>query len=276
MKKIFTMLFATIFLAATMTAQCVVNDYASLVSCFSQTGTVNITLTSNVTLTGNVVMSNNTTYNISLGSFDIFRNGQSYVGGDANTNIVVGSSTIRNDNTGFFTINGLNAANSIRAYAVILKVELLYFTGQAVKGGVQLNWATASESNSAQFILEKSLDARTWQMLSKINTNNKPSNYSYDDLSSISAYYRLSEVGTDGKIEVFKAIFVQRFSKKLEIFPNPTTASITIVSKESIVIYDLMGKVVRSESSGIITISNLPKGIYFVKSGEETSRIIVQ
>ena len=221
-------------------------------------------------------MSSGTTYNVTLGSFDIIRNGQSYVGGDASTKIVVGSANVRNDNTGLYTMNGLNASNSLRSYVIILKVEMLYFNGQSVKGGVQLNWATASETNSSHFLLERSIDARSWQLLSTIKTNNKPSNYSYDDVGNISAYYRLGEVGTDGKTEIFKAIFVEKKDSKLTIFPNPTTAAVTIVSAQPILIYDLTGKLYRSELGGNAVISNLPKGVYLVRAGAEAQRVIVQ
>ena len=276
MKKIFTLFSIVALFATQVLSQCTANSYAQLQSCFSQTGTVNITLTANISLTSDLVMSSGTTYNVTLGSFDIIRNGQSYVGGDASTKIVVGSANVRNDNTGLYTMNGLNASNSLRSYVIILKVEMLYFNGQSVKGGVQLNWATASETNSSHFLLERSIDARSWQLLSTIKTNNKPSNYSYDDVGNISAYYRLGEVGTDGKTEIFKAIFVEKKDSKLTIFPNPTTAAVTIVSAQPILIYDLTGKLYRSELGGNAVISNLPKGVYLVRAGAEAQRVIVQ
>ena len=276
MKKIFTLFSIVALFATQVLSQCTANDYASLQSCFSQTGTVNITLTANISLTSDLTMSNNTTYNITVGSFDITRNGHAYTSGDANTKIVVGSATIRNDNTGLYTINGLNSSSSLKSYVSILKVEMLYFNGQSVKGGVQLNWATASEVNSSHFLLEKSTDAMTWTTLATIKTFNKPTNYSYDDVGNISAYYRLSEVGTDGKTEIFKAIFVEKFSKGLEVFPNPAASVVNISSKKPFAIYDLTGRLYRSALSGSTVISDMPKGVYIVRAGAEIQRIIVQ
>ena len=278
MKKIFTII-SFAFFATQVLSQCTANSEASLINCFSQSGTVNITLTANITLTSNLVMSNNTTYNLSLGSFDIIRNGQSYVGGDNNTKIIIGTSTIRNDNTGTLTINGLNAAISIRAYAVILPIELTYFNAVVKKNGtVELNWQTASERNASHFEIERSVDATHWSRIATIKAKNKPSSYvtSDDTPLSIGAYYRLKQIDLDGKFEVFKNVFVERKDNKLTIFPNPTKSAITIVSNSQVTIYDVSGKVVRTAQSGTVTISDLPKGIFIAKSGEEISRIVVQ
>lgn len=157
-----------------------------------------------------------------------------------------------------------------------LPVEIQYFNAQSVKGGVQLNWATASETNSSHFVVEKSFDAKEWTVLAKIKTFNKPSNYSFDDASNLSAYYRLSEVGTDEKIEVFKAIFVERFSSKLEVFPNPSVGAVTISSKRNVEIYNSVGILVRRTDVGETRISNLPQGLYVAKSGAETVLLVVQ
>lgn len=157
-----------------------------------------------------------------------------------------------------------------------LAVEMLYFNSQAVKGGVKLSWATASEVNSSHFLLEKSSDAVTWTELAEIKTFNKPTHYEYDDLSNISAYYRLSEIGTDGKTEVFRAIYVERFAAKLEVFPNPSSGSITISSKNNVEIFDVLGRLVRNTVQGETRIPNMSKGIYTAKSGSETVRLIVQ
>ena len=86
----------------------------------------------------------------------------------------------------------------------------------------------------------------------------------------------MKQIDLDGKFEVFKNVFVERKDNKLTIFPNPTKSAITIVSNSQVTIYDVSGKVVRTAQSGTVTISDLPKGIFIAKSGEEISRIVVQ
>lgn len=276
MKKIFTLISIVALFATQVLSQCIVNDYTSLQSCFSQTGTVNITLTANITLSSDLTMTNGTTYNITVGSFDIARNGKSYVGGDASTKIVVGSANVRNDNTGAYTINGLNASPSLRGYVIILKVEMLYFNGQSVKGGVRLNWATSDETNSSHFLLERSIDAKNWQLLSSIKTNNKASVYRYYDASNLSAYYRLSEVSSDGKVEVFKAIYVEKESKGLQVFPNPSNGTATIVSEKTVDIFNALGQKVGSMRTGQSNFTDLKKGLYVLKTDSESVKFVVQ
>lgn len=277
MKKIFTIFTIVALFATQVLSQCVATDFASLQSCFSQSGTVNITLSANITLTGDLVMSNATTYNITLGSFDIIRNGQSYTSGDANTKIVVGAATIVNT-TGGLTITGLNAATSLRSYVVLLPVELLYFTATSKKSIVELAFETALEINASHFEIERSVDAKSWSRIATVKAANKATRYSVIDDTplSIGAYYRLKQVDIDGKFEIFKNVFVEKKDSKLTIFPNPSASSVNIVSEKSIAIYDLTGRLYRSELGGNVQISDLPKGVYLVRAGSEIQRIVVQ
>lgn len=277
MKKIFTIFTIVALFATQVLSQCVANDFASLQSCFSQSGTVNITLSADITLTGDLVMSNATTYNITLGSFDIIRNGQSYTGGDVNTKIVVGAATIVNT-TGGLTITGLNNTTSLRSYVVLLPVELLYFTATTKKNIVELAFETALETNASHFEIERSVDAKNWSRIATIKAANKPTRYIVIDDTplSIGAYYRLKQVDIDGKFEIFKNVFVEKKDSKLIIFPNPTMSQVTIVSQEPIAIYDQVGRLYQSAKEGNVTISNLPKGIWLVRAGSETQRVIVQ
>lgn len=160
----------------------------------------------------------------------------------------------------------------------VLKVELTYFTGQSVKGGVQLNWQTASEQNANYFIIERSVNGSDFSRIGTVKANNKPTTYGYDDKYplSIGAYYRLIEVDLNEKKEVFRSIFVEQLEKRLTIFPNPTLSTIHIVSEHVVDIYDSFGRLYRSEKSGNVTISDLPKGVYIVRSGSELQRVIVQ
>lgn len=277
MKKIFTLFSIVALFATQVLSQCNVSDYTSLQSCFNQTGTVNITLTANVTLSSDLVMTNGTTYNITLGSFDIIRNGQSYVAGDASTTIVVSGKTIVNGSGGL-SISGLNTSLTLKTYIVVNPVELTYFTATLKNNVVKLAFETALEVNASHFEIERSVDAKNWSRIATVKAANKPTRYSVTDDAplSIGAYYRLKQVDLDGQFEVFKNVFVEQEKGKLTIFPNPTTASVTIVSKENIAIYDLSGKLYRSELGGNAVISNLPKGVYLVRAGSEVQRVIVQ
>jgi poly(3-hydroxybutyrate) depolymerase len=59
----------------------------------------------------------------------------------------------------------------------------------------------------------------------------------------------------------------------LSVYPNPAN-DFTIVGKEKVDIYDLCGKLVM-QGSGRIDVSSLPEGMYFVKSKDDCSKLII-
>lgn len=64
-----------------------------------------------------------------------------------------------------------------------------------------------------------------------------------------------------------------------EIYPNPSSNSITIRTTESIksmIVYNTLGKMILEQSSSTINISNLPKGIYIAKIVFDNNEEIVQ
>ena len=59
----------------------------------------------------------------------------------------------------------------------------------------------------------------------------------------------------------------------LIVYPNPANAFI-IVGKEKVSVYDLCGKLVM-QGSGRINVSSLPEGMYFVKSKDDCTKLII-
>lgn len=158
-----------------------------------------------------------------------------------------------------------------------LPVTITFFTAKAEKAGVKLEWATESEQNASHFDIERSVDGRGFSRIASIKCENKARYQFVDDTPlSIGAYYRLSQVDFDGRREIFKAVFVEQRTGKLTIFPNPTKSNVTIVSEKEISVVDMTGRVIKKSEPGIVVVSDLPKGLYIVKSGSEISRIIVQ
>lgn len=150
-----------------------------------------------------------------------------------------------------------------------LAVEITSFTAVEKNGVVNLSWVTASEVNAKQFEIERSGDGVNFQKIGAVTAQNKPSTYYFADDAplSIGAYYRLLEVDFDGKATVFKAVFVEKTTARLAVYPNPSTGVFT-VNKRNYLIYNVLGIVVDER--------NLTKGIYFVKSGVECTRLFMQ
>lgn len=66
----------------------------------------------------------------------------------------------------------------------------------------------------------------------------------------------------------------EQTSESLTVYPNPATDFIQIESAEAIGIYDLSGRLLM-EGSGNMDVSSLPNGIYFIKAGSESKKLII-
>ncbi len=165
----------------------------------------------------------------------------------------------------------------------LLPSALMHFTAQIKRAyEVTIDWATASETNSLEFEVERSNDNKNWVSLCTIkakgNSNTKI-NYSYIDksLSTGINYYRLKQIDANGSF-VYSSIasITNRNAGKIVVYPNPVSSTATLYSSEawsknqSLQIVDVNGALVQSESiTGGNTIqfstSKLSAGLYLVR-----------
>ena len=177
--------------------------------------------------------------------------------------------------------------------STVLPVELISFNAwprlENNNHIVVINWATASETNSNFFVLERSVDGidfKEIQTISGAGTTTDISNYfTVDDqpFNGVS-YYRLKQTDFDGRTEHFDMVAVNIVSavSEVNIFPNPVNEELTLSfntnknSKEmSIVFYSVAGQKVKERKvqvrKGANTIrfdtDHLPIGMYFVVIG---------
>ena len=219
-----------------------------------------------------------------------FTNGgtSSYYNGDG-TGIVISYS---NPEITISNIYGTHIANnstkyiSIGAVDWILPVELLSFDALIDNNKVELIWETASEINNEYFVVERSTDNYTWEVLTKINgEGNSSSNLSYSAVDYNpylgTSYYRLKQFDFDG-LYSYSNIRTVNFENILNsepvIYPNPTLNLLIIEGNKEelndLKIYSLLGQDVTSvvkileysNSSVIVSLSNLSQGVYFIKT----------
>jgi len=163
-------------------------------------------------------------------------------------------------------------------HSASLPVDLLYFNGNQNNNSINVNWATSSEFNNDYFLLEKSKDGISFDVIGKINgagNSNMFQEYNFIDNHSLVGinYYRLSQIDFNGNKETFNIIGIDYYSNiEVLIFPNPSIGKIKIQidSEEefNIVISDQLGRI-----KPIISISDnkkislelyLPSGLYMV------------
>lgn len=110
-------------------------------------------------------------------------------------------------------------------------VELTSFTGTPVSNAVLLEWATASEQNSALFVIERSADNVVFEAIGELSAAGNSSSlrsYAFTDLSPISGIntYRLRQLDTDGAEHLSSTIEVTYMPglTALSLAPNPAAA----------------------------------------------------
>jgi len=162
-----------------------------------------------------------------------------------------------------------------------LPVHLLNFDATIINKKVQLNWSTASEINSKNFTIEKSLDGKTWTELAVVNSqgsNESVNNYELFDENPVKGiqYYRLKQNDYNGSSNYFdkKSVYYNTIVAATRIYPNPSADIINVdVNTEdelvNITITNTMGQVVFESSQNSaatirIDLSSLNAGVYNV------------
>jgi Secretion system C-terminal sorting domain len=195
---------------------------------------------------------------------------------------------------GTFTIS----ASSV---GVALPVELISFTARPNGASNLIEWATATERNVQNHIIERSTDGiSNWTEIGRIaakgNTTTE-SRYSLkDNKPTLKSYYRLRSVDFDTKENVSNIVLVSRKNADVaftEVFPVPTDDFVNVRffsndDKElNIEITDVAGKLVRTipysaqagENAYRLEMGVMASGVYLLSlnygvSSTEAMRIV--
>ena len=171
---------------------------------------------------------------------------------------------------------------------VTLPVELIYFTGAIGDEGVLLKWATASETGSEAFVVERSYDGRSFEAIGeRAAAGNSFEELNYDFLdrdfntSAEQMYYRLRQVDIDGTISNSQVVAVRTDAEsqfQLEsIFAAGNNLSIQFFTPDTkdftATIYNLNGQALQTfrfdgyegfNRQDLTTIT-LPEGFYILQ-----------
>ncbi|MDR3665727.1 MAG: FISUMP domain-containing protein [Ignavibacteriaceae bacterium] len=224
------------------------------------------------------------------------------------------------DSTKFFGINLTNYDNSVTQGGNVsvgygfsvrcindssissLPVELTSFTSSVINNNVNINWKTATETNTSSFDIEKkTLYSNTWNKIASVKASGNstsPKQYSYTDkyVNTGKYNYRLKMVDLDGSSKYSNIITAEVAPPaKYELsnaYPNPWNPTTTIRYQVpvnilvTIKIFDALGKEVttlvnevKPAGSYEVTLNgkNLASGVYYyqMKAGNfiETRKI---
>ena len=165
-----------------------------------------------------------------------------------------------------------------------LPVDLMSFTGQSNERGEHvLNWQTASEENSAFFLLEHSRNGVDFYPIEKVMAAGNTSITSiYSAINTIPSdpdnYYRLKMVDLDETFEYSSTVYLTytRPGNDIAIYPNPSNGKFhlerqAVQNQWEIEIFNAVGQMVESIEWGsgnslkTLNLESYAKGVYSVR-----------
>ena len=159
--------------------------------------------------------------------------------------------------------------------------------------GTDLKWSTMSEKNNAKFIVERSVDMKSFVevgLVKAVGNSNVRNNYTFTDLKPevyTTNYYRIKQVDLDGKFTYSNIASittdikgngnintVETTTNAVKVYPIPTrdVLNISMVDGDDLTysIVDVFGSEVKKgaseviETASSINVSELSSGIYFI------------
>jgi ELWxxDGT repeat protein len=190
--------------------------------------------------------------------------------------------------------SGKTDVYKVDAVLSLLPLNLLNFTAAYNGKTVDLNWSTATETNTKNFVIQRSYDAAHFDNIGTVaaaGNSDRQVDYHYTDGSALSGgskiYYRLQMVDNDGKFSYSKVALVTLLpnGSMIVVYPNPVKDQLYIVSNASVTkadvrITDQSGKVVYQKQfeniqAGVINkinVAPLAKGVYYLQFNSETGK----
>lgn len=170
-----------------------------------------------------------------------------------------------------------------------LPVSWLSFTAVRNQQTVQLQWQTATEQNTKDFVVQHSSGNSSWASIGTVTAagnSQNVSSYNYTHVQPVegSNYYRLVQRDADGKQSLSKTVAVQFITAaRMQVYPTPVTGGVLFVKLPAdavIRIYSSTGSLVLEQKgkAGLqqLQLSQLSKGSYYLRAGTETASILVQ
>lgn len=249
---------------------------------------VNTTLIDNNTYPANTIFGTGTP--LADGSFVVYR-------GTANTTFVSGLSIFTNYH---FAVVEMSIDNGVNMYQPLpyltgagatLPVKWLSFEATLnSQKTVELNWATASETNNSHFVIERSEDLQHWEARGTAKGNgtvHTTSRYRFTDAvdatGAANLYYRIKQIDFNGKFEYSgtRSVVLEKTNDEIVLYPNPASTQVNIhhsfTNGVDVSICNLSGKVVFERQGATqdetIDLQNLPGGFYFIHFVENGKQV---
>lgn len=196
-----------------------------------------------------------------------------------------------NDGIPFLNVNGTDFIPTTTAGAA-LPVELTYFQAARYNdNSATLEWEAATELDFSHYEIERSMDGRTWNNISKVQgkaLNTLGAEYSYLDMNiplpratATNVYCRLKMVDNDGEYEYsdIRTVGFESQAIDIEVYPNPTANVIRVDSEFPVThvsVFNVDGKLVIDQDylDSEIDLKQMNSGLYRVVITTEAGQFI--
>lgn len=194
--------------------------------------------------------------------------------------------------------NDFVSKSFIVAAGASLPVRSVHLGSTSNASTVNLKWVTESEYNTEKFVIERSVDGRSFSAIGESkaagNTSSATSYTSSDDIRAIATkpvlFYRIKVVDTDGKYSYSNTIAIRLAKQtKAQVWPSPFSSQLNVqVEQEAgatldVKIYNMTGVLVynkrQTTTAGTNTIqlvdqvSKLSAGMYVIELVSNNSKI---
>ena len=184
--------------------------------------------------------------------------------------------------------NGLNTL-TLASTSGALPVTWLKFTAEKKQSTSLLQWATATEQNTQDFLVQHSVMGSDWKTLGSVRaagnaTTRKDYAFTHYTPAPGYNYYRLIQRDQDGQFSYSKVatVLMDKDDIKLKVFPNPVQdgkLNVVLKGATQVRLFDAMGRQVLSQwlTAGpqTIDVSRLTNGVYYVRVNNESSIITI-
>ncbi len=164
-----------------------------------------------------------------------------------------------------------------------LPVQFISFNVIAIGTSARLDWQAATETNTSSFVIEHSIDAKTFTKIGELpaQTGSNPESYSLIDMAPVLGvnYYRIKMINADDNYiysDVKAVTFNDEFGSGVKIYPVPATSVVQLSLPKPatdgmiIQLYDNQDRLVNTINAANrqlipIRVGSLSSGIYTVK-----------
>ncbi len=191
-----------------------------------------------------------------------------------------------------FTYTGFTGSFSpfaIGDQSILLPVNWLSFTAKKQNDAVQLNWSTASELNTKDYVVEHSSDGTHWNAIGQVaaaQNSNQIQQYAFIHSNPVfgNNFYRLLQRDISGHASYSRVVNLYFDAEKtnIQVYPNPVADGMMNVKldKSTVVeMYNNAGILVMRKKlnagTSLIDVRSFNKGSYILKANAEVIKVII-